>query len=825
MSVGPERLALLRGHVTLNGIDLVVVSDDQTQLRVFFINPPSAALQTALAPDRVRITPASIDGAQAPPLVVPDPPVLPVAWDGTGVGRHLILTFTEPGPFSYQRLTLDHSLIDPFFGTTLFNFKAGCPSPFDCREAPDCPEPDRAQPVIDYMARDFESFRRVLLDHAATHWPEWRERHLPDVGNMLVDLMAYFGSELAYYQDRVARETTLVGATQPRSLRAHARLMDYEIAPPLAAHGLLDVQVDPAGAATSGVLTAGTEVWALTTDGQQIFYEIGLGLADLTAPDTYPVDAALNAVPPHLFDEDQNCLFRGATEFVVEGALSALLPLTETLADGTPARRLLLRTDPEIGLTPESSGAPEKRALVFAIGIKDDSDPLLGAAITRITLADPLPGDLDLTTLTMRGNLVPISAGRTRDDILLVAGSRADAPPALPDAERAALVETIERVGPGDVPLHRLFLTGTDTEPLVWLSPGGAAAARPAVEVTELSWTGAAFSDENTWTWRRSLLGAPSSLPDSLDYTLEDGKWEVVRRFSHLNEPFDWRDYAGPLGMTLRFGDGEFGMAPIRGTMFRLRYKTGGGSVSNLGADTVRHIETADLPAGMSVTIANPFALGNGRDAESAEEARIAAPEAWKVETYRAVRPEDYSEAAERLDWVDRASTRSLWTGSWLSTFTMPDPVDRSDLPPDRRAELDAWLDRFRMTGRDARLADPVYADLDFEITICVAPDRERSDVARRVKRRLSTAPGGFFDPNDRSFGDAVERARLEAAIHDAGGVRAVEAIRFRRRGWFDWRDFGTRYVPEGSSEIIRVDNDPGRPERGTITLLVEGGA
>ncbi len=75
-----------------------------------------------------------------------------------------------------------------------------------------------------------------------------------------------------------------------------------------------------------------------------------------------------------------------------------------------------------------------------------------------------------------------------------------------------------------------------------------------------------------------------------------------------------------------------------------------------------------------------------------------------------------------------------------------------------------------------------------------------------------------------RSFGDTLERARLEAAIHAAGGVRAVEKVRFRRRGWFDWRDLGTRYTPEGSAEIIRVDGDPARPERGTVTLLMEGG-
>lgn len=817
MSTGPDRLFLLRGHASLNGIDLVIVDSTQTQVEVRFINPPSNTLISELTEETVLIEPDPADGEPAPELIL-------VSDVGAGADRHLLLTFAEAGPFSPQRLTLEHDDIDPYFGSVIFDFKAGCPSVFDCREPEDCPPGTPARPVIDYMARDFESYRRVLLDYTATHWPQWQEDHLPDLGNMMLDLMAYMGAELAYYQDRAAKETTLAAASQPRSVRAHARLMDYEIAPSLGAHGLLDVQVDPTGGTTQADIDEGTRVWALTTDGIEIPYEVGMGLA-ADPPVTYSVDAALNAVPPYLFDEDQICLERGSTELFATGALEALLPLTEQLEDGTPYRVLLLRTDPELGTTEESSGAPEKRILVFATEFEDLDDPLMSEAYTRITLAHPLPVDLDLTTLTIHANLLPVSAGDTQEHYF-VAGQRSEAPAILPDIERELLIETIERAGTGEVPLHRLTLPNSATVPLVWLSPdGGAAAASPVIELAAVNWVAGDWAVEDVWSWRRSLMGSVSSLPDSLDYTLEDGTWDVVRRFVHLNEPFNWRDYAGPLGSTIRFGDGEFGMAPPRGTMFRLRFKSGGGAASNLGADTLNNIEMDGLPPDLVLDVSNPFALTNGRDAEPLDEVRINAPEAWKTETYRAVRPEDYTEAAERLDWVDRASTVSLWTGSWLSTFTTPDPADRSDLPAHRRAELDAWLDKFRMTGRDARVADPVYADLDFEITICVSQDRERSDVARRVRKQLSSNSGGFFDPNARSFGDTIERARLEAAIHAAGGVRAVEDIRYRRRGWFDWRDFGTRYKPEGSAEIIRVDNDPKRPERGTVTLLMEGGA
>ncbi|WP_121062636.1 hypothetical protein [Chachezhania antarctica] len=816
MTTGPDRLALLRGHATLNGIDRVAVSADHAVIEVHFLNPPSAALETALTSDRIRVVPDPADGAAPPPILTDD-----IAWLGAGDDRRLSIPFAGPGPFNPQRLVLDDPLMDAFFGSILFSFKAGCPSRFDCKTNPDCPEPERLQPVIDYTARDFDSYRQAILDYAATHWPDWRERHLPDVGNMLVDLMAHAGSELAYTQDRAALESSLATATQPRSRRAHARLMDYDPAPALAAHGLLDVQVG----AGNGNLVAGGRVWAQTVEGVEIPFEIGLGLADPEAPQTWPVNAALDDVAPYLFDEDQFCLFAGSTGMAVEGHLAALLPAQDLLEDGRPARRALLRTDPENAVSEAASAAPEKRVPVWITDAQDDVDTLTGDAFTRLTFAAPLAQDLELETLTLHGNLVPISAGQTQEAITFVAGRRSDADPALPDPERAALAETIEREGPGDAVLHRLFLPGTEDWPLSWHATGGPETARPAIEITALSWDGATYQPEDEWTWRRSLLGAPSSLPDSSDFTLEDGRWDTIRRFDHLNDLFDWRDYHGPLGTTLRFGDGEFGREPPTGTLFRLRYRIGGGAATNLGADSITHIDPGAVLGGIEPAVANPFALSNGADAESEDDVRINAPQAWKAITFRAVRAEDYEEAAERLDWVDHARARTRWTGSWLSTFTTPDPADRFDLPVERRQELDIWLDRFRMAGRDSRVADPVYADLDFEITVCAATDRERSDVARRVQRRLSSRPGGFFDPNDRSFGQGVERSRLEAAIHGAGGVRAVERIRFRRRGWFAWRDLGPRYEPEGGAELIRVASDPARPERGSITLIMEGGS
>jgi hypothetical protein len=57
--------------------------------------------------------------------------------------------------------------------------------------------------------------------------PDWKERHVPDLGITLVELLAYVGDHLSYYQDAVATEAYLDTARQRISVRRHARLVDY----------------------------------------------------------------------------------------------------------------------------------------------------------------------------------------------------------------------------------------------------------------------------------------------------------------------------------------------------------------------------------------------------------------------------------------------------------------------------------------------------------------------------------------------------------------------------------------------------------------------
>ena len=147
----------------------------------------------------------------------------------------------RPGDFSTYRLCLveadergrptEEPLagFDPRYACVSFSFKAGCPSDLDCALVDDCPPIDRVNPDIDYLARDYQRLRRLIFDRLALLVPDWRERHVPDVGMTLVELLAYVGDRLSYYQDAVATEAYLDTARKRISVRRHARLVDYHL--------------------------------------------------------------------------------------------------------------------------------------------------------------------------------------------------------------------------------------------------------------------------------------------------------------------------------------------------------------------------------------------------------------------------------------------------------------------------------------------------------------------------------------------------------------------------------------------------------------------
>jgi hypothetical protein len=806
----PERLAALLAQSQVTGIDFVYVYASQTTLDVYFLRSP-ATLNTPLVNDLAQsaVQIYSPSGGESLAVV----PVQSISW-ATVSGRDVLrIKTTSPGDFSLYRLEIDDPRVDRFYNDVLFSFKANCPSELDCQPPPhECPPDPPVDFPVDYTARDFWSFRGALLDFAAQRYPRWQDRLEADVGNMLVEVMSALGDELAYSQDRIGREAYFTTATERRSLRRHAALVDYHIHDGLGASTWLDFT-----AAAAGNLSAGTQV---TAAAGQVTFEVGRGLAESFAispavPKTYAIDPARNFLVPHQWDVDDTCLPVGSTELYVEGAHKADLPLDDAPPGSPPGRWVLLVTNPT------NPAVPTRAWMVRLIAVDDTTDPVLPPQPHPITHlqwepAQATPFELDLTVLQVRGNLVPATAG-------LTVSSRFSIGPSTDESDRPS---AIERTGPDGSTAYFFTLPGSDTSGLVYLGQAPHLAA-PEIRLTEVTLAGGVWKAvaNGEWDWRRELLGTNSALPTSNVFRLDDGTWARVVGYQRLGTEIVHKDYASGLGKSVRFGDGEFGRVPPDGTVFEVTFRLGNGTPSNITAGTLTQCAS---PLVQQVT--NPLAAVDGVDPQTPEEVRQLAPDAYQAITYRAVRPEDYAEALDRLPWVQRAGATFRWTGSWLTAYATPDPKGAFSLSDAERADALDQLDRFRQAGRPAYLLDPVYANLDLVIFVCVATSSFRGEVEALVLQALFGVTGvrprpGFFSPDNFTFGTPLERSQLEAAIQNVEGVRAVEWMLIRRRGWFDWRLFSELTFIVGPGEVIRVENNRLLPERGSVRLEMRGGA
>jgi len=851
---GEDRLtALLEQPVKrVTGIDFIQVVDpaDQTVLRVFFLIDPDNDPAT---PDPDKLSDPIVNTGDLPLDVSMDTVTINSVSGGERLAGVPIVRATykqvpldgemrtvlevqtsEPGDFSIYRLTIidePKQRIDRFFNGVEFSFKQGCPSALDCKpRGLECPPEPFVDFPIDYLARDFVSIRNALLDFASQRYPDWREKIEADAGVMLAEIMAALGDELSYIQDRYAREAYLETATQRRSLRHHTRLVDYQIHDGLTASTFLDLKVKTGGT----FLNAGSRVWAQGQGEPPIPFELGHGLSDTTADEGKPikfwVHAEWNEVPVHIPDAAKPCLPVGATELFLCGTF----PMPEQIPAGEDAAKfwigkwLLLKTEPE------DPSVPVRRQLIRVVEVEHTTDPLNlennnPIAITRIRWeeAQALPFEMCLSDMVVHGNLVFATAGETVTEFFTI-GTNDNIP--LDLAKNVS--RAVERQGPLDEIACRrsgtflYSLKQTETRGLGWL--GALHDTKPEVELQEVEADNLQpLATPQIWHWQRTLLDT-RGFEDA--FTLDDGTWRRVIGFRRIGEVIEHMDYASVSGFTIRFGDGEFGSTPPKETVFRVRYRTGPGTRANLPADTVVNLRNpedeaqADL-ASVLDAVTNPLPITSGVDPEDPAVIKQLAPEAFRAITFRAVRPEDYAEIAERLPWVQRAGARFRWTGSWLSVFVTPDPLGSFELSPAHRAELENLVDCVRQAGREVFVRNSRFVNIDLEITICIEPFAYAGQVKARVLEALVGRKGvrpakGFFDPDNFTFGTPLRRSALEAAIQDVAGVHGVEKMCLRARGITELREFVELTFNVGHDQVIRLQNDPRFPERGSLRII-----
>ncbi|MEM9309960.1 MAG: putative baseplate assembly protein [Pseudomonadota bacterium] len=740
----------------------------------------------------------------------------------------LRLTLNKSGDFSFYELRVVAAPgaavppvnIDPRLSCVAFEFKVECPSDFDCKP-PEDDDPSRpASPPLDYLVRDYQGFRQLMLDRMAVTVPDWTERNPADLGVMLVEALADAADRTSWFQDAIATEAYLGTSRLTQSLRRHARLLGYQ--PSSGSNARVAVAIEAKKNDLGGeAVPKGTRLLTAPIDSKverptvltrkpELFEAmIGAGSIVFETMEALPtLRPARNAMHFHDWGDAACCLPAGATEaWLVRGGptlglsvgdlliFEELIPFGGTKGDyPDPAHRQLVRlVEVETGLRDEVMDQDLVR-------IRWHSEDALSFPLN-------LSGTITEPSAVARGNVVLADEGRTLDFSLEEADWKEDAIA----LETSAAGGVFPDNGPGTARRVRL-----GTSQLVHAKPHnpGTAIKSPATAVLQPG--GSALAQVSldgggqVWSSQPDLLSSDRFATDFVVEPREGG------------------------GSYARFGDNVLGREPAASTPFKARLRIGGGVRGNIAAQAIRHIvlDSDETISG----VRNPLAATGGSAPETKGRTRISAPHAFKVQR-RAVTPQDYVDAAALHPDVVRAYARRRWTGSWYTVTLAVDLLNGAKVDSGFAEDLKRFLEERRLAGHDLKIVNPIFVPLDIVLFVCVLPDFYAPAVERELlhvfsSKALSSGAVGYFHPDALQFGEDVAFSPIIARAMQVEGVQWIgmsnhdgDAVgRFRRTDQPDFDHDETGAIPIFEGEIARLDNDPNFPDFGTLRFHVEGG-
>ncbi len=814
----PQRRQAVLDHATLNGIDYLEVEDrpladgtvaPQARLALYFVKPVAAlAADARLQPGQVRI-----DGGDQ----VRQIRVLAVQWPAAADNPlRVAIDVDAYGDFSTYTLRLLESpgsvrapaWLDARLAQVDFSFKAGCPTDFDCAAAPACAGTAPIEPQIDYLAKDYTSFRQLMLDRLSTVMPQWTERSEADLGIAAVEVLAYAADQLSYYQDAVATEGYLGTARRRSSVRRHARILDYAMHDGCNARTWVWVKADTGtdGAvlrAHTPLLAADTLPDAVNPDPPSVPDPAGKGrrVPLGNVPDDCQVFETLhdlvlhpcrNEIEIYTWGDEDCCLPRGATAASLRDDGSGL--------GGLKAGDLLLFEEVADAAGIAADADPTHRQVVrlnsVTAGVRDE---LFGVGVVEVAWA---PEDALAFSLCLwrRGSIAsearPVSVAR--GNIVLADHGRTVVGESLLPAEVPSAARYRPRVVDGGVTQAVAF----DAQ-----SASGQAAQAALVQDARAALPQITLTQEHdVWSCTRDLLGSSRFAEDFVVETENDGR--------------AW----------LRFGDGVLGRRPPPGARFAATYRVGVGAKGNVGAGALRLavVPPEERLALKQLEVRNPLPAQGGAEPESTDQVRLFAPHAFQSPR-RAVLPADYAALAESHPEVQKAVASRRWTGSWNTVFVTIDRRGGIDIDAAFQDELLAFLEPCRTMGHDIEIEPPQRVALDIALSVCVGAEHLRSAVKAALvdtfaSRLRAAGQPGFFHPDRLTFGQTIYLSAIVAEAMKVPGVTWVSAQRFQRQGEASRGELEVGRIDIGRTEIAVLDNQSTAPGQGRLDLAMVGG-
>lgn len=126
---------------------------------------------------------------------------------------------------------------------------------------------------IDYITKDYEGFRKLMIDLIPSKTPEWTDTSQSDMGIVILELLAHGLDVLSYYQDKQFNEAFLPTAKTRKAVINLSRALGYELSPQLPSRFTLTVTKSSEYLDEDIVIVQGTKIGTDPNLGSPITFE------------------------------------------------------------------------------------------------------------------------------------------------------------------------------------------------------------------------------------------------------------------------------------------------------------------------------------------------------------------------------------------------------------------------------------------------------------------------------------------------------------------------------------------------------------------------
>jgi hypothetical protein len=286
---------------------------------------------------------------------------------------------------------------------------------------------------------------------------------------------------------------------------------------------------------------------------------------------------------------------------------------------------------------------------------------------------------------------------------------------------------------------------------------------------------------------------------------------DQLAQFSRTGVPLRIQDYQNNIGL---------GKTVKANTTLFVQYRVGGGTVSNIGVNTINQVGTVNFfvngpSANINQQVVNSLRVNNvtaaigGANQPNIEEVRNMVTFNFASQN-RAVTVNDYYALIRKMPGKFGAPAKVAITEednkininivSYDSTGSLTQTVSNT-----LKTNLANYLSNYRMINDYISINVAQVIDLEFDISVVVDAAQNQGEVITRVIDKIQT----LMSPVFREMGGNVFISEIRSQVQDVAGVISVTDLKVFNKvgGQYSSSETSQRYANSATKEILLVDD------------------